>query len=239
VNNRGNSEGRSYGTAAIGRTDSGNAGLNCSGAWRFQRERNMSADEAVAWVDRYRRLVEREVRKFMVNSPYDLEDYLNDAYEAALMAATVSDRKGISFSTAFWLILKRNTSRVSPCGSAKSGSSVSMSVFDCMEFSDEVYYGDDMHSPDPEERLLSGSDPFETEEAILLRLLERLMPVEKKVLSCVCGFHGKRMSYAETALFLGMSHGAVSQSFRRIMKKALQFRADCVRVGCAPCRSDR
>jgi DNA-directed RNA polymerase specialized sigma24 family protein len=196
----------------------------------------MSGDEAVAWVNRYRRLVEREIRKFMVNSPYELGDYLGDAYEAALVAATVSERKGISFSSTFWLTLKRNASRVSPCANARRGSSVSLPEFDCREYSDEVYYGEDVHQPNSEEFLILRSDPALTEESVLLQLMERLMPVERKVLTCVCGLQGARMSYSETALFLGMTHGAVSQSFRRIMRKALQYRADCASAGCVPCR---
>lgn len=198
----------------------------------------MSGDEAVAWVDRYRRLVEREIRKFMVNSPYELGDYLGDAYEAALVAAKVSERKGISFSASFWLTFKRNASRVSPCGYARRKSSVSMPEFDYRDYSDEIYYGEDAHQPDPEEFLILRSDPALTEESVLLQLRERLMPVEKKVLNCICGLHGARMSYSETARCLGMTHGAVSQSFRRIMRKALQYRADCASAGCVPCRSN-
>lgn len=198
----------------------------------------MSGDEAVAWVNRYRRLVEREVRKFMVNSPYELGDYLGDAYEAALVAAAVSKKKGISFSASFWLTLKRIASRVTPCANARMGSGVSMSEFECLEYSDDVYYGVDLHQPDPEEILLMEVDPAESEESVLLGLMERLMPVERKVLTCVCGLHGARMSYTETARFLGMTHGAVSQSFRRIMRKALQCRADCICAGYAPCRSN-
>lgn len=197
----------------------------------------MNVDEAIAWVDRYRKLVERKSRRFMENSPYELEDYLGDAYEAALVAAAVSARKGISFSASFWLTLKRNALRVTPPGHAGTGSNFSMSEYDCREYSDEVFYGGDVHQPDPEELLIIRSDPAGTEESVLLQLMERLMPVEKKVLNCICGINGVRMSYSETARFLGMSHGAVSQSFRRIMKRALAYRADCVRNGSAPCRS--
>jgi DNA-directed RNA polymerase specialized sigma24 family protein len=199
----------------------------------------MSGEEAVAWVDRYRRLVERHIRQFMVNTPYDREDYLHDAYEAALVAASISARKGISFSAVFWLTFRRIAARVSSAGYAKWERGDSSDGFDFLEYSDEVFYGADMHPPDSEERFLSGYEPCDTEKIILLRLLERLMPVERKVLSCICGLQGGRMSYTETALFLGMSHGAVSQSFRRIMRKAFQFRADCARSGLTPCRSDR
>jgi len=198
----------------------------------------MNVDEAIAWVDRYRKLVERKSRRFMENSPYDLEDYLGDAYEAALVAAAVSARKGISFSASFWLTLKRNALRVTPPGHAGTGGNISMSEYDCREYSDEVFYGGDVHQPDPEELLIIRSDPAGTEESVLLQLMERLMPVEKKVLNCICGLNGVRMSYSETARFLGMSHGAVSQSFRRIMKRALAYRADCSRDGNAPCRSN-
>ncbi|MRR34470.1 hypothetical protein EG829_07180 [bacterium] len=197
----------------------------------------MNGEEAIAWVDTYRKLVERKARRFMENTPYDLEDYLGDAYEAALVAAAVSARKGISFSASFWLTLKRNAFRVSPCGHAGKGGSVSMSEYDCLEYSDEAFYGDDVHRPDPEELLIFRSDPAGGDESVLLQLMERLMPVEKKVLNCICGLNGVRMSYSETARFLGMSHGAVSQSFRRIMKRAIQYRADCISAGYAPCRS--
>ena len=67
----------------------------------------------------------------MVNTPYDMEDFLHDAYEAALLAAKVSSRKGISFSTAFRLIFKKIAFQVSPSTYAKTSSGFSMSVFDC------------------------------------------------------------------------------------------------------------
>lgn len=199
----------------------------------------MSGEEAVAWVDRYRRLVERQIRRFLVNTPYDREDYLHDAYEAALVAAAISDRKGLSFPTVFWLTFRRKVALVSSSGYGGRETDCPSEEFEFREYSDELFYGADVHPPDSEERFLSGCEPCHVEESILLNLIERLMPVERKVLRCICGFQGGRMSYTETARFLGMSPGAVSQSFRRIMRKAFQFRADCAREGCVPRRSGR
>jgi DNA-directed RNA polymerase specialized sigma24 family protein len=199
----------------------------------------MSGDEAIAWVDRYRKLVERHIRQFLVNTPYDREDYLHDAYEAALVAAAISDRKGLSFPAVFWLTFRRKVALVSSAGHGRREKGCPLDDLEFREYSDELFYGADVHPPDSEERFLYGYEPRHTEESILLNLIGRLMPVERKVLGCICGLQGGRMSYAETARFLGMSPGAVSQSFRRIMRKAFQFRADCAREGCAPRRSGR
>jgi hypothetical protein len=91
----------------------------------------MNGEEAVAWVDTYRGLVRKKIWLLMVNTPYDLEDFLHDAYEAALKAVKVSNRKGISFSSVFWRIFRKNALRVTPCPRAKGRDGVSMSVFDC------------------------------------------------------------------------------------------------------------
>jgi hypothetical protein len=185
----------------------------------------MDRNEAVAWVDRYMCLVEKEIRKFLIHTPYDQEDFLHDAYEAALLAAGVSSHKGISFSTAFWHIFGKTAFWASPSGIAKRRIGVSLSVFAFQEYSDDAFYGGGAYLPDPEDALLS-QETRQTEEKVLSLFVERLKPVEKKVINCICGLDVKRMSLAETALFLGMSKDSVHQSFRRIMKKALRFRKD-------------
>ena len=105
-----------------------------------------------------------------------------------------------------------------------------MSVFECQEYSDDVFYGGETYLPDPEKSILSESETAQVEQ-VLFRLMERLMPVEENVIVCICGLDGKRMSLTETAQFLEMSKGAVHQAFRRIMKKALLFRQELVFSG--------
>jgi hypothetical protein len=185
----------------------------------------MDGNEAVAWVNRYICLVEKEIRRFMPNTPYERKDFLHDAYEAALLAAEVSNRKGITFSTAFWRMFKKTAFRVSPCTSAKRSIGVSMSAFDLQEYSDDLFFGGEEYLLDPEEILLERDEKWRIDKVLSL-LAERLMPVEKRVISCICGLDRGRMSLTETARFLGMSKGAVHQAFRRIMKKALMFREE-------------
>ena len=190
----------------------------------------MNGEEAVAWVEKYRGLVMNKIRLLKSNTPYDLEDFLHDAYEAALMALRISSRKGISFPPVFWVIFRRNVLRVTPCFREKNRSDVSMSVFDCQSYNDEVYYGGDAYLPDPEEFLI-GEEAERNGINILIPLAEQFMPVERQVFFCICGIYGGMMSQAETALYLGMSKGAVHQSCRRIMGKAVRFREDCLSAG--------
>lgn len=191
----------------------------------------MNGEEAIAWVDMYQGLVRKKVW-FLTgnNTPYDLEDFLHDAYEAALKAARLSRRKGISFSSVFWQLFRKNVLRVTPCPLMKRSDGVSMSVFDCQEYSDDLFYGCDAYLADPEEILL-GNEAGKSEGNVLFLLMERLTPVEKKVISRICGLQGPRLSLSETARRLRMSKGAVHQSYRRSMKKALQLREDCLSTG--------
>ncbi len=185
----------------------------------------MDGNDAIAWVDQYMGLVNREIRKSMICTPYDPEDFRHDAYEAALLATGVSKRKGISFSTAFWHMFGKKAFRVSHSNAEKRKIGFSLSVSAVQKYSDEVFYGGEAYPPDPENLFLA-RELGQTEEEVLSLLAERLRPVEKRVFTCICGLEGKRMSLAETALFLGTSKGAVHQSFRRIMKKAHRFRKE-------------
>ena len=185
----------------------------------------MSGEEAVAWVDKYRKLLERMIGRFITNSPYDLEDYIQDAYEAALIAAPVSDAKNISFSSAFKMIFRRNALRVTPCTRlTKRSSSVSMSVCDYLEYQDDFLYGQGNTSSSPESLLISCEEKYDDREEFLLELLDHLTLIERRVLVCVAGLAFGRMSYPETASYLNLTEGAVAQTMRRITRKGVLFR---------------
>ena len=54
--------------------------------------------------------------------------------------------------------------------------------------------------------------------------MECLTQKEKTVLACVAGLTNGKMSYRETASFLGISCGMVAQIVARIKQKAVVFR---------------
>jgi len=178
----------------------------------------MNGEEAITWVDNYRCLVKSRMKEHVYSSGYEEEDYFQDAYEAALISARICTKKGISFSSVFWVVLKRTvyTNRMGRGYLSQS---------DRLEYLDEVYYGKVSCFPDPEERLLARETARTPVGEKMLELAYHLTLTERKVLFCISGLVMGRMSYSETATYLGTSEGAVSQTFRRIMRKAVLLRA--------------
>ena len=60
--------------------------------------------EAVRWVERNMRKIKGRAAKFQRYSPYDLEDFTQQAYAAALAAVDVSMNQGIPFEACFWVL---------------------------------------------------------------------------------------------------------------------------------------
>lgn len=178
----------------------------------------MSGEEAVAWVNKYRKFVMEKIRGYSGRSPYDEEDHIQDAYEAALIATRVCKAKKITFSSVFWMTFRRVIH-------AKTHGKGSLQTTDFQEYDDAVFYGGDRYFSDPEEEVLSSGVDNDPDTESLLELMEHLTLTERRVLVCVAGLTGGRMSYAETASFLGTSEGAVSQTFRRILRKAILLRS--------------
>jgi len=55
----------------------------------------MEFSEAIDWVRRNEGLIKKTIRKYYLYSPYEEEDYMQDAYESAEVAALKSTRKSI------------------------------------------------------------------------------------------------------------------------------------------------
>ena len=177
----------------------------------------MRGEEAVAWVEKFSRLVKRKVRMYAINSPYEEGDYLQDAYEAALIAVKTCEAKGVSFPSAFWVTFKRVVH-------ANKQGVEAMSAATGLEYRDDVYYDREGRFDSPEEFLLDRDSDKSGEMETILGLMEHLTLMERKVMICVSGLVWGRMTYSETAAFLNTSEGAVSQTFRRILRKAVLLR---------------
>ena len=174
----------------------------------------MRPDEAIAWVNKYRPLLEKRLRKVAHALPYDPEDYIQDAYETALISERISTRNGFSLSSVFWIIFKR----------WKRRAAISIPVNDCEEYQEENLYQIRSSIPDPEEELLMKESFLDNRHKFLLEFMDVLSLNERNVLASVMGLSGRKMSYRETAAFLGITRGAVSQIVGRIAKKAEEFR---------------
>lgn len=59
---------------------------------------------AVLWVDRNMRKIRGRAAKFQRYSPYDLEDFIQQSYIAALAAVDVSRDQDLPFEACFWVL---------------------------------------------------------------------------------------------------------------------------------------
>jgi len=54
-------------------------------------------EEAIGWVNENAKTILGHIRKYLPFAPYDQEDYLQDAYEAALAAVQVARDRQVPF----------------------------------------------------------------------------------------------------------------------------------------------
>lgn len=86
--------------------------------------------EAVAWVNQHQNIIARKARYFTFYTPYDTEDYLQDAYVAAIIASDISQKKDIPFAACFWTTYRDQASMVTPMPSGSASKSPSPSRCD-------------------------------------------------------------------------------------------------------------
>ena len=60
----------------------------------------MEFSEAVNWVKSNQGLIKKTIGKYSMFSPYEENDYMQDAFESAMVATLRSKSKGISFESA-------------------------------------------------------------------------------------------------------------------------------------------
>ena len=99
----------------------------------------MTVQDAIHWVDNHLRIIKKQARTFAQYTPYDPDDYIQNAYEAAIIAsATIRDDD--DFEGYFWTIFRRIASSITPNPSSTTSFSCSSSpprAF-CQEMTEEV-----------------------------------------------------------------------------------------------------
>jgi RNA polymerase sigma factor (sigma-70 family) len=93
----------------------------------------MDFAEAIDWVRRNEGLIRKTLGKYYMYSPYEEQDYLQDAYESAMVAVLKSQRKSISFESAFWQDFRKNISLVTPNTKSTRYGSNSVPSYLCSE----------------------------------------------------------------------------------------------------------
>ena len=172
---------------------------------------SITIEEAVKWVDQNKGLVVTRARKYIPFTPYDREDFIQDAYQAAIVAACVAERKNLAFEACFWTVFNRHVADIvpNPLSTRHSGSaSPPTTLCDDVENIAHVLTA-------PEEQRT-----WHDVERLYLAICEYLSDCEKKVWVRALGITPKgRMSNYEIAEDLGCSAANVRQAIQRVVAR--------------------
>jgi len=166
----------------------------------------LTTEEAIAWVDENAGKIQGHIWKYMPFAPYDQDDFLQSAYEAAILAAKVSAEREIPFPPCFWVTFKSKIAEVTPYpnGARHEGSSSPPSTL-CSS-SDFI----DWEADPSKDHLLIDMDQ-------LYRIISRhLTPAEDEILSMAIGLQEGRRAIREIAWELGCSSANIRQRLNHI-----------------------
>jgi RNA polymerase sigma factor (sigma-70 family) len=99
--------------------------FSVAGFFYFQGE-NMDFLMAVEWVRNNEAVIKGNIVKYRNFSPYEECDYMQEAFEAAMIATMRAKAKKISFEAAFWTIFRRQVGIFTPNPDDKSNGSNSV-----------------------------------------------------------------------------------------------------------------
>lgn len=169
--------------------------------------RYLTSEEAVGWVNENAKTILGHIRKYLPFAPYDQEDYLQDAYEAALAAVQIARDRQVPFVACFWVVFRRRITEVTPHPESKHhGGSQSPPTTICD--SDADSYWDFVDRQD-------GSSLQLDIDRLYLLVRDHLTEAEKRVLSRALGIYGGRQGIKEIARSLGCSPANVRQLLNR------------------------
>jgi hypothetical protein len=70
----------------------------------------MDFQQAMEWVNDHKSAIRGYIAKYRNFSPYEECDYMQEAFEAAMIAAVRSRQKHLNFEAAFWKVFRNQMS---------------------------------------------------------------------------------------------------------------------------------
>ena len=136
----------------------------------------MDFSDAIDWVRRNEGLIKKTLGKYYMYSPYEEHDYMQDAFESAMVAVLKSQGKQVSFESAFWQDFRKNLSLVTPNMNTSRYGSNSVPSSLCLEEFDITAIAQREETPDLDM------------EAIFKKIRRHLTEREKTVFALALGF---------------------------------------------------
>ena len=169
----------------------------------------MDFDQAVVWVTKKKKVIEKKAVQYCRYSPYEPLDYLQVAYEASFVAVLRSQNGNLNFEAAFWSVFKTMVRDMTPdMRHALGSNSISSDV--CGEMID-IFHADLPHESSCHDNLTG---------VIYQAVCDRLPPVERETLELYLGFtRAGFLSKLEIARKRGCSKVSVRQTITRAMER--------------------
>jgi RNA polymerase sigma factor (sigma-70 family) len=174
-------------------------------------EQAITAADAVKWVDQNKGLIVVRAKKYLPFTPYDRDDFVQDAYEAAIVAACIAERKNLAFEACFWTVFNRHAANVvpNPLSTSRAGS-VSPPTTICSNVEKFAQF-----LTAPEQQM-----PWHDVDRLYLAICGYLSESENKVWIRALGITPTgRMSNYEIAEDLGCSAANVRQAIQRVVAR--------------------
>lgn len=175
----------------------------------------MGTDDAIAWVNAHRGMIISKARRLENFTPYERADYLQDAYEAAILATSVAQEKQLAFEACFWTLFRRQIAIITPNPlSPRHSGCTSPVTTHCREV-DTV--SERLSAPHQEK------SPHDVER-LYLAVREHLSEIERKVWVLALGVTRKgRLNNYEIAKELGCSVPNVRQAISRVVTRVARM----------------
>jgi len=175
----------------------------------------MTAEAAIAWVDQNAKQITGHSRKYLPYAPYDQEDFLQDAYEAALEAAAISEDRQVFFPACFWTLFKGKIAAVTPNPESKcraGSSSPPRTACDWSDFISKQFVQENStcHLEPLFNIDIDQAYPF---------VRHYLTPKEEQILEALLGIHGGTMKIKEAARYLECSPANIRQALNRVCRR--------------------
>jgi RNA polymerase sigma factor (sigma-70 family) len=74
----------------------------------------MDFQQAAAWVNSHEKTIKGYIAKYRFFSPYEECDYMQEAFEAAMIASMRSKQKNLCFEATFWKVFRSQISVITP-----------------------------------------------------------------------------------------------------------------------------
>lgn len=168
----------------------------------------MDFQQAAAWVKDHEKAIKGYIAKYRNFSPYEECDYMQEAFEAAMIAAMRSKQKNLHFDAAFWKVFRSQISVITPSPDILTHGSNSIPSHLCTE---DLTAISGIRS--------KGKSKQPDTEAIYNSICHLLTEKERQVLSLSLGIgmEGKLSNYE-----IAEQLGCVVSNVRDILKRALE-----------------